>query len=323
MTERTLTVRVARIARQTPEILSFELAHPAGRELPSYQAGAHIDVHMPGGFSRQYSLARAHGEASASAYLIGVKREAVSRGGSASMHARLREGDLIAISAPRNTFPIRPEARRHLLLAGGIGMTPLLAMAQALAREGADFELCLFVRGEEHLAFAEALRSPLLAPHVRLHFDTGEAGEGGRRIDLRQLLAERRPGTHLYVCGPGGFMAAVREAASHWPEEALHAEYFAAPDGAAVAGGRPFTLRLARRGIHVPVAADQTAVDALHAFGIDIPVSCEQGLCGTCVVGADGAGAEHRDFCLTGSERHAKVALCCSRAKGDELVLDL
>ncbi|OUL99518.1 PDR/VanB family oxidoreductase [Variovorax sp. JS1663] len=320
MAERTLTVRVARIARQTPEILSFELAHPAGRALPPYQAGAHIDVHMPGGFSRQYSLARAHGEAAASSYLIGVKREAASRGGSASMHARVREGDLIPISAPRNTFPIRPEARRHLLLAGGIGMTPLLAMAQALAREGADFVLCLFVRGEEHLAFAEALRTPLLAPHVRLHFDTGEAG---RKIDLRQLLAERPPRAHLYVCGPGGFMAAVREAAAHWPEEAQHAEYFAAPAGAAVAGGRPFTLRLARRGISVPVAADQTAVDALHAFGIDIPISCEQGLCGTCVVGAEGAGAEHRDFCLTGGERAAKVALCCSRAKGEELVLDL
>ncbi|GAA4331392.1 PDR/VanB family oxidoreductase [Variovorax defluvii] len=320
MAERTLTVRVARIARQTPEILSFELAHPAGRALPAYQAGAHIDVHMPGGFSRQYSLARAHGEAAPSAYLIGVKREAASRGGSASMHARVREGDLIAISAPRNTFPIRPEARRHLLLAGGIGMTPLLAMAEALAREGADFELCVFVRGEEHLAFAQTLRAPLLAPHVRLHFDIGETG---RKIDLRRLLAERLPGTHVYVCGPGGFMAAVRKAAAHWPEEALHAEYFAAPAGAAVAGGRPFTLRLARRGIRVPVTADQTAVDALHAFGIDIPVSCEQGLCGTCVVDAEGAGAEHRDFCLSGSERAAKVALCCSRAKGEELVLDL
>ncbi|HWT20536.1 MAG TPA: iron-sulfur cluster-binding domain-containing protein, partial [Variovorax sp.] len=141
--------------------------------------------------------------------------------------------------------------------------------------------------------------------------------------DLRALLAERAPDTHLYVCGPGGFMKAVREAAAHWPDDTLHAEYFAAPADANTSTGLPFTLRLAQRGISVPVAADQTAVDALHEVGIDIPVSCQQGLCGTCVVEGDGEGAEHRDFCLTGSERRHKVALCCSRAKGRELVLQL
>ncbi|PLC04979.1 oxidoreductase [Variovorax sp. RO1] len=317
--ERTLTVRVERISRQTPEILAFELTHPWGRALPGYEAGAHIDVHMPGGFSRQYSLARA--PSGAGSYMIGVKREHASRGGSASMHERVREGDLIAISAPRNTFPLRAEARRHLLLAGGIGMTPLLAMAQALAARGADFTLCVFARSEEHLAFAEALHAPALAPHLKLHLDQGDASQ---RIDLHALLAERTPDTHLYVCGPGGFMQAVREAAAHWPEDALHTEYFAAPTGTAAATtGLPFTLKLARRGIEVPVAADQTAVDALHEVGIDIPVSCQQGLCGTCVVEGDGEGAEHRDFCLTGTERRTKVALCCSRAKGLDLVLQL
>lgn len=321
--ERTLTVRVERISRQTPEILAFELVHPWGRPLPAYEAGAHIDVHMPGGFSRQYSLARAPGmpgASDASRYVIGVKRETGSRGGSASMHERVREGDLLPISAPRNTFPLREEATHHLLLAGGIGMTPLLAMAQALAARGARFTLCVFARGEEHLAFAGALRDPALAPHLRLHLDQGDASS---RIDLRALLADREPGTHLYVCGPGGFMQAVREAAEHWPEDALHAEYFAAPTDASTAAGLPFTLKLAQRGITVPVAADQTAVGALHEVGIDIPVSCQQGLCGTCVVEGDGEGAEHRDFCLTGSERRHKVALCCSRAKGTELVLQL
>ena len=316
--ERTLTVRVERISRQTPEILAFELAHPWGRPLPSYEAGAHIDVHMPGGFSRQYSLARA--PCGANSYVIGVKRELDSRGGSASMHERVREGDLLAISAPRNTFPLREEAAHHLLMAGGIGMTPLLAMAQALAARGASFTLCVFARSEEHLAFAGALRDPALAPHLRLHLDQGDASQ---RIDLRALLARPAPGTHLYVCGPGGFMQAVRDAAAHWPEDALHAEYFAAPTDAGAAAGLPFTLKLAKRGITVPVAADQTAVDALHEVGIDIPVSCQQGLCGTCVVEGDGEGAEHRDFCLTGSERRHKVALCCSRAKGQELELQL
>jgi vanillate O-demethylase ferredoxin subunit len=316
--ERTLTVRVERISRQTPEILAFELAHPWGRPLPSYEAGAHIDVHMPGGFSRQYSLARAPSDANS--YVIGVKRELASRGGSASMHERVREGDLLPISAPRNTFPLREEATHHLLLAGGIGMTPLLAMAQALAARDARFTLCVFARSEEHLAFADALHAPSLAPYLRLHLDQGDASQ---RIDLHALLAQRAPGTHLYVCGPGGFMKAVRDAAAHWPEDALHAEYFAAPTDANTTTGLPFTLKLAQRGITVPVAADQTAVDALHEVGIDIPVSCQQGLCGTCVVEGDGEGAEHRDFCLTGTERRTKVALCCSRAKGLELVLQL
>ena len=316
--ERTLTVRVERISRETPEILAFELAHPWGRALPGYEAGAHIDVHMPGGFSRQYSLARA--PSNAPSYVIGVKRELASRGGSASMHERVREGDLIAISTPRNTFPLREEAAHHLLMAGGIGMTPLLAMAQALAARGASFTLCVFARSEAHLAFAEALRDPALAPHLRLHLDQGDASQ---RIDLQALLADRAPDTHLYVCGPGGFMKAVRDAAAHWPEDALHAEYFAAPTDANATTGLPFTLKLARRGISVPVAADQTAVDALHEVGIDIPVSCQQGLCGTCVVEGDGEGAEHRDFCLTGSERRHKIALCCSRARGQELELQL
>lgn len=319
MPECTLTVRVARIARETPEILSFELVHPRGLPLPAYAPGAHIDVLMPGGFMRQYSLARA-AEATPASYLIGVKREAASRGGSASMHERLREGDLLPISTPRNHFPLRTDAQQHLLLAAGIGMTPLLAMAQVLAARGADFTLCVFARSREHLAFAEALRDPGLAAHLRLHLDEGGPAE---RIDLAALLARRGPGAHLYMCGPAGFMAAVRRAAAHWPDDTVHAEYFAAPADETAAAGRPFTLHLTRRGIRVPVAADQTAVDALHDVGIDIPVSCEQGLCGTCVVPAEGAGAEHRDHCLTSGERRHKVALCCSRAQGAELALHL
>lgn len=319
MVERTLTVRVERIRRETPEILSFELAHPWGRELPGFEAGAHIDVRMPGGFSRQYSLAHAPGH-SEGRYLIGVKREGASRGGSASMHERVREGDLLPISAPRNTFPVQANGRKHLLMAGGIGMTPLLAMAQSLASQGADFELCVFARSREHLAFADALAAAELASNVRIHFDDAAAPE---KIDLAALLRSHEAGTHLYMCGPAGFMNAVRKASGHWPEDAVHAEYFAAPSEGSVPAGRAFSLRLTQRGFSVPVAADQSAVDALHDFGIDIPVSCEQGLCGTCVVPAEGEGAEHRDFCLTTAERRQKVALCCSRAREQELVIHL
>ena len=322
MLDRILTTRVARITHETPEISAFELIHPWGRALPGFSAGAHIDVHLPGGFMRQYSLAQSlPAGADCDHYLIGVKREPASRGGSAAMHERVKVGDLIAVSTPRNTFPIQPEARRHLLLAGGIGMTPLLAMAQQLTREGADFELCLFARSREHLAFAEALARQPLAARVRLHFDDPTAPQ---KIDLRSLLAERADGTHLYLCGPAGFMQAAQHAAAGWPDEVVHKEYFAPPqadtDGVA---NEPFELKLARRNLTVQVGADQSAVQALHDLGIDVPTSCEQGICGTCVVGCLDGEPEHRDFCLSATERTKKVALCCSRAKSRSLVLDL
>ena len=333
MLDRTLTVRVSRIRRLTADVSAFEFVHPRGRPLPAYRAGAHIDVHLPGGFMRQYSLALAGpapGEAGCTRYVIGVKREEASRGGSASMHGRVREGDLLAISTPRNTFPVHTEARHHLLLAGGIGLTPLLAMAQQLQREGASFTLCVFARSRAHLAFADELAA--LGQHVRHHFDDPGSGPQAERLDIAQLLRRPDAGAHLYLCGPGGFMQAVLTAAAahDWPEESVHLEYFAPP--AAEAGGvqgsdEPFTLVIAGRGIEAPVAADQSAVDALHDLGIDVPTSCSQGVCGTCVVAlAQGAGSEpdHRDHCLTATERRHKVALCCSRAKpGGRLVVEL
>ena len=317
---RILTLRVERIARETPEIVRVELAHPWGGELPPYEAGAHIDLSLPGGFSRQYSLAQS-AQVAGNRYIVGVKREPASRGGSASVHSRVREGDLIPVGAPRNTFTLASDAAHHLLLAGGIGMTPLLAMAQTLAAQGKRFTLCVFARSPEHLAFAASLAESTLAPHVRLHFDEGGTPE--QKISLQELLATPTAGSHLYLCGPAGFMQAVRSAAQAWPEDNIHAEYFAAPDGAVASTGRPFVLHLRQRGISVPVAAEQTAVEALHDVGIDIPVSCQQGLCGSCVVSADGESAEHRDFCLSGAERKHKVALCCSRAKNDELSLNI
>jgi len=336
MLDRTLTVRVARKQRLTDDVTAFELVHPWGRTLPGYRAGAHIDVYLPGGFMRQYSLAQAEtpaapGAAGCARYVIGVKREGAGRGGSASLHERVHEGDLLAISTPRNTFPLHAEARRHPLLAGGIGLTPLLAMAQQLAREGhPDFTLCAFARSREHLAFANALAA--LAPHVRLHFDEPAAGPAAQRLDIAALLRVHEPGTHLYLCGPAGFMQAVLAAAAHWPPECVHLEYFAPPAAEAGAGSdEPFTLVIAGRGIEVAVAADQSAVDALHDLGIDVPTSCSQGVCGTCVVplasaaqGGPLAEPDHRDHCLSATERLAKVALCCSRAKaGGRLVVEL
>ena len=231
MLDRILTVRVDRITRLTPEVSSFELVHPARRVLPGYSAGAHIDVHLPGGFMRTYSLARAPEHPSGTGtgqarYVIGVKREPASRGGSAALHERVHPGDLLAIGSPRNTFPLQAGARHHLLLAGGIGLTPLLAMAQQLARDGAAFTMCVFARSRAQLPFAEDLAS--LGDAVRLHLDDPAEPE---KLDLRALLAAPAPGTHLYLCGPAGFMQAALAAAAHWPEDAVHLEYFAPPEG--------------------------------------------------------------------------------------------
>lgn len=333
MLDRILTVRVDRITRLTPEVSSFELVHPAGRSLPAYEAGAHIDVHLPGGFMRTYSLARAPqpavqgvagtaaGTSGPARYCIGVKREPASRGGSAALHERVRAGDLLAIGSPRNTFPLQAGARHHLLMAGGIGLTPLLAMAQQLARDGAAFTLCVFARSRALLPFADELAA--LGDAVRLHLDDPAEPE---KLDLRALLAAPAPapGTHLYLCGPAGFMQAALAAAAHWPEDAVHLEYFAPPEGDAAQGeDQPFVLRLARRGIEVPVAADASAVDALHDLGIDVPTSCAQGVCGTCVVPWTAGEPEHRDHCLSATERRHKLALCCSRAKTAVLEVDL
>jgi vanillate O-demethylase ferredoxin subunit len=336
MLDRTLTVRVARKRRMTGDVTAFEFVHPRGGTLPGYRAGAHIDVHLPGGFTRQYSLALAEPLATAPGtacmrYVIGVKREAAGRGGSQALHERVHEGDLLAISTPRNTFPLHAEARRHLLLAGGIGLTPLLAMAQQLGRDGAAFTLCAFARSREHLAFADALAA--LGPNVRLHLDEAAAGVQAQHLDVAELLRHHEAGTHLYLCGPGGFMQAVLAAAAHWPEDHVHLEYFAPPasdrggDPGSELDDEPFTLVVAGRGIEVVVAADQSAVEALHELGIDVPTSCSQGMCGTCVVplaAAESGEPDHRDHCLSGTERRSKVALCCSRAKaGGRLVVEL
>lgn len=348
MLDRTLTVRVAHKRRLTDEITAFDLVHPWGRTLPAYEAGAHIDVWLPGGFMRQYSLARAadrpadaarlhpgHGECTR--YVIGVKREPAGRGGSAALHDRVHEGDLLAIGTPRNAFPLHAAARHHLLLAGGIGLTPLLAMAEQLDREGRAFTLCVFARSRAHLPFADALAA--LGPRVRLHLDEPATGALAQHLDIGALLRRPAAGTHLYLCGPAGFMQAVQAAAAHWPDEHVHLEYFAPPaDAGGATQDEPFTLVVPGRGLEVPVAADQSAVDALHDLGIEVPTSCAQGVCGTCVVplASDPAAAaagradlpggepEHRDHCLSATERRAKVALCCSRARaGGRLVVEI
>ncbi|GAB3626199.1 PDR/VanB family oxidoreductase [Pandoraea terrae] len=321
MNDSTLTVQVARRCIEAEGIVSFELASPDGRELPAFDAGAHIDVHVPGGLVRQYSLCNAPHERSR--YRIAVLREAQSRGGSAGMHDAVREGDEIRIGVPRNHFALASGAGRHLLLAGGIGLTPLLCMAEHLARTGGAFEMHYCTRSRSRAAFLERIANSAWAEHVQYHFDDEDDAQ---RLRADALLAQARRDTHLYVCGPQGFMNAMLDTArAHgWPEDRLHYEFFAAP-AAGASHDAAFEVRLARSGRTVLIPADCTVTKALADAGVDVPVSCEQGICGTCITRVLEGEPDHRDLYLAPEEqaRNDQFLPCCSRAKSRQLVLDL
>jgi vanillate monooxygenase ferredoxin subunit len=317
----TLTVRVTRKVAEAEDICSFELASADGAPLPAFSAGSHVDVQLPGGLTRQYSLC--NDPAESHRYLIGVLRDPASRGGSQAMHDAVKEGDTLQISPPKNHFALAHEARRHLLLAGGIGVTPILCMAERLARSGGAFEMHYCTRSRGRTAFHDRIASSAFAASVQFHFDDGEAAQ---KLDLPALLGTPRAGEHVYVCGPKGFMDAVLGTArtAGWPEAQLHYEFFGA-DVAPAAGDGAFEVQLSSSGRVISVAADQTVVKALEAAGIIVPTSCEQGVCGTCLTRVLEGECDHKDLYLTPEEQTANDQFlpCCSRAKSTRLVLDL
>lgn len=302
------------------DICAFELAEPHGQPLPAFSAGAHIDVHVGDGLVRQYSLCN-HPE-ERDRYLIGVLKDPASRGGSVAMHA-LREGDMLEISEPRNHFPLQAGATHSVLLAGGIGITPILCMAERLAHIGASFELHYCTRSPERTAFQDRLAATGLAACARVYHDS--VPDQGK-LDLAAVLAQPAAGKHLYVCGPAGFIDAVLAAAktAGWADDQVHREYFGNVIQATDADGA-FQVKLASTGQSIAVAADQSIVEALEAAGIDVPVSCEQGVCGTCLTRVLEGEPDHRDMYLTDDERAANDQMlpCCSRSKSAVLVLDL
>jgi len=316
----TIAVRVARKLREAEDICSYELVREDGAPLPPFEAGAHIDVHLDDGVVRQYSLCNAPGETHR--YQIGVLRDGASRGGSLAMHERIEEGSRLRIGAPKNHFPLA-EAERSLLLAGGIGVTPLLAMAETLARRGAAFELHYCARSPQRAAFRERIRASAFAAHAHFHYDSGEAAQ---KLDLAGLLEAAGAATQLYVCGPQGFIDHVLGAARAmgWPAARLHVEYFG--NAALETGGdRPFEVKLASSGKVVSVAAGQSVIEALAQQGVEIAYSCGEGVCGTCLTRVLDGVPEHRDLYLTEEEQAAndQFTPCCSRARTPLLVLDL
>lgn len=320
MSETTLRVRVARRQDEAQDIASFELVAADGGALPAFTAGAHIDVHLPGGLVRPYSLCNDPRETQR--YRIAVLRDAGSRGGSAAMHAQVREGDVLTIGAPRNHFALVPGARHTLLLAAGIGITPLLAMAERLSAADEPFELVYCTRSPERTAFAGHLAQARFAGRVR-HVHGETPAQSG--LDLEALLADPLPGQHLYICGPQGFIQAALMAASHWPEGQVHREFFGAATPAPRSGDDAFEVELASCGRRVPVAAGQTMLEALRGAGVELQTSCEQGVCGTCLTRVLAGAPDHRDLYLTPEEQAGgdQVLPCCSRSRSAVLVLEL
>jgi vanillate O-demethylase ferredoxin subunit len=322
-TNATLSVRVARKTQEATDICSLELVSTDGSALPGFSAGSHVDVHLPGGVVRQYSLC--NDPAETHRYLIAVLRDPGSRGGSVAVHDAVKEGDELEISEPKNHFALAHEAQRSLLLAGGIGVTPILCMAERLAVTGADFEMHYATRSRDRMAFIERIQGSAFAGKVQFHFDDGAPEQ---RLDLQALLAQPQAGTHLYVCGPKGFMDAVLGAAraAGWGEAQLHWEFFSAgADTAPRTGDEAFEVQLASSGRVVVVPPDKTVVQALAEAGVEVLVSCEQGVCGTCLTRVLQGTPDHRDVYLTPEEQEAndQFTPCCSRAKSARLVLDL
>lgn len=327
MEELALELVVAERHEETQDIVAFALEHPEGLPLPAFEAGAHVMVQAAPGLQRAYSLCGDPRERRR--YLIGVQREPASRGGSATLCAKLQPGMRLRVGAPRNAFALREHAGRSILLAGGIGITPLLAMAERLAASRADFELHYCTRSPQRTAFGSRLARPALAPYVRLHHDDGPPAQ---RFDAAAALARPSGGAqdwHVYVCGPAGFIDHVMDTAQRlgWPPEQLHREYFTPPDPAAgaVAADQPFELLLSSSGRCIQVPAGQSAARALQEAGVPLVMSCEEGVCGTCVTTVLQGQPEHRDHYLTAQDRARNDCFmpCCSRARTAQLVIDL
>jgi vanillate O-demethylase ferredoxin subunit len=321
MDRETLQVRVAHKRSEAEDIVGFDLVSAYGDRLPSFSAGAHIDVHVPRGPVRRYSLCNSPTQDTR--YQIAVLLDPFSRGGSIGMHSNVHEGDVITISRPRNHFPLEGTTGHPLLLAGGIGVTPILCMAEQLARAGAEFEMHYWTRCESRTAFLSRIRASAFAANVRIQHDDSPVLQ---RVSLHQVFSNRTDARQAYICGPPGFLEAAREAArrSGWPDEQVHFEYFRPrADGTRATG--EFEVQIASTGAIYVVPPEKTVLQVLAENAVEVPVSCEQGICGTCITRVLSGEPEHRDMILTPQERarNDQFTPCCSRSRSPRLVLDL
>jgi ferredoxin-NADP reductase len=309
-----IEVRVADIRPAARDTNIYEFRRVDGKPLPSAAPGAHIDIKLPNGLVRQYSLLTS--TADPESYTIAVKRDPSGRGGSSYMHGELKVGQTLRIKGPRNNFPL-VDAEHVILIAGGIGITPIFCMVQELVTQQRSWKLHYSSRSRADMAFLDAL-----AKHepVYLHFDD-EAD--GKFLDIAKIVAEAPKNSHLYCCGPMPMLKAFEAATADWPRAQIHVEYFAPKQEPAKAGG--FVVELAKSKQEFVIAPGKTILEVLLDAGIYVDHSCELGICGLCETPLLSGIPEHRDAFLSEDQKAANntVMICCAGSKSDRLVLDL
>lgn len=316
MRDEPLTLRVTAIAWETDAVRRFELRPPGGGKVPPFEAGAHLTLQLTPGLARSYSLMNNPGERRR--YEIGVALDPNGRGGSRYCHETLRVGDLVTAAPPRNAFALAQSDAPALLLGGGIGVTPLISMARALAEASRPFRLVHAVRTRAAAPFREILAA--FGDDATLHVDD----ERGGVLPLADLVASAPEGAHIYACGPRPMLEAIARATRDRPAIAVHTESFAAAENVSL-DGAGFSVELARSGRSLTVAPGQSIIAALEAAGVAVVSSCRQGVCGMCETPILAGEADHRDALLTPEERAANrtLMICCSRSRSARLVLDL
>lgn len=311
-------LRVTRADQVAIGVWLFELRDAEGRELPPFSAGAHVSVQVPNGDIRKYSLC--NDPAERDRYQIAVKRDPDGRGGSVSLTDTVRVGDFLPTSQPDNAFPLKTDASSHIFVAGGIGITPILAMIRTLESMGnTRWKLYYCSRAPESTAFLDVLGAPELEGRVKIHHDYGDPTKS---LDLWPVF-EKAGAAHVYCCGPRPLMDGVRDMAGHWDPSNIHFESFV--DGSALARpeDQPFWVHLGRSGEDIEIPAGTTILEALREAGHQVPASCESGTCGSCRTRLLEGEADHRDMVLTEGERGNQIIVCVSRARCERLVLDL
>jgi len=318
MTEPNLQACIRGISRAAEDVLMFDLRAAGSDRLPAFTPGAHIDILMPGGMNRSYSLL--NDAAERDRYVVGIKREPASRGGSAWMHDNARVGSVLDISGPRNNFPLHEEAPHSVLIAGGIGITPLWSMIQRLRLLGRDWTLHYRARRRACAPLLTELSEPGVRSRVHASFSDDP---GASRLDLASVIASAPPEAHFYCCGPLAMMESFESACADVDKTRVHLEYFTAKDAPATAGG--FTVRLARSGCLIPVMRGETILESLRSCGVSVPSSCQQGVCGACETRVLSGKPDHRDMVLSEAEKAAgdTVMICCSGSLTAELTLDI
>ena len=320
-----LSVFVHTLRFEATNIISVELRHPDGADLPAFTAGAHIDLHVPGGMVRSYSLSNDPSETHR--YVLGVLKDKASRGGSRAVHEQLRIGMALTISAPRNHFGLEESAAHSVLLAGGIGITPLLAMARRLKALGRSFEVLLLARSRRHAAFLSDMQA--LGGPLRLHFDDEQGGPPDLKALLAQAMGPAGPSAtqwHFYACGPAVMLDAFEKSCADLGLPHAHLERFAAVAVAASEQAKgAYEVVLKKSGKTVPVAAGASLLQALKDAKANLSTSCEEGICGSCEVKVLEGEPDHRDAVLSAAERKANTVMmvCVSGCKSERLVLDL